>query len=464
MHGHGKSRPSAVAGSFYPADGEALGQAVDGYLASAKADLPEDAAPPKALIAPHAGYVYSGALAAKAYAAVAARAEEITRVVLLGPAHRVHFKGMAVPSAEIFQSPLGPVKIDREATSRVLALPEVAERDDAHAEEHALEVQLPFLQRVLGDFQLLPIVVGEATADAVAKLLETLWGGPETLIVISSDLSHYLDYESAKKSDSRTRQAIESLDPSQIQSAGACGSRPIHGLLKVAQLKDLRATTIGVCNSGDTAGPRDRVVGYGAWSFTEAEATRTTEKARQTLLIVAARSIRNGLARSRRPQIKIGTFSYEEEAWRGSFITLKLANKLRGCIGSIQARMPLVADVAWNAYSAAFEDPRFKKLSKAEFSELEISISILGAAGELGFETENDLIRQLRPGTDGLILNSGSKRGVFLPQVWDQAAGPADFLIKLKQKAGLAATFWSDDIKIQRFTTETFSSRLVKPA
>ena len=275
-------RPPAVAGMFYPAEAEVLRAEVDAFLAAAADVRPPDAPVPKALIAPHAGYRYSGAVAARAYDRLAPLRDGIARVVLLGPAHRVGFTGFAVPSVAAFDTPLGRVPLDGAAIDALLALPEVAVSDPAHAEEHSLEVQLPFLQRILGSFHLVPIVVGEVSAEAVAALLERLWGGPETVIVISSDLSHYLGYEAAGRRDGATRTAIESLAYRRLGPEDACGARPVNGLLRLAQLKDLRATTLELRNSGDTAGPHDRVVGYGAWSFTEGEASRTSKTGRQT--------------------------------------------------------------------------------------------------------------------------------------------------------------------------------------
>ncbi|MDP6709044.1 MAG: AmmeMemoRadiSam system protein B [Alphaproteobacteria bacterium] len=451
-------RPAAVAGTFYPAEGARLGAQVDDFLARAVARLPADAPTPKALIVPHAGYVYSGPIAATAYARLAALRGQIERVVLLGPAHRVALTGLAVPSVAAFETPLGRLALDRPAIEALLALPEVQVSDEAHAQEHSLEVHLPFLQRTLGSVRLVPIVVGAAAPETVARVLEQLWGGPETLIVVSTDLSHFHDYDAAQTRDARTCGAIESLAYRQIGPEDACGARPVNGLLRLAQLKDLRATTLDVRNSGDTAGPRDRVVGYGAWCLTEGTASRTSKAGRETLLTVAARSIRNGVNNGRQSEVRIGTFGPEIEARRGSFTTLKLDGRLRGCIGTLEVRLPLVADVAKNAYASAFADPRFSKLTKAEFPALEISISILGAAGEMRFRDEEDLIGQLRPGIDGLILRRGRNRGVFLPQVWEQAADAPDFLRMLKRKAGLAADFWADDVAVSRFTTETFAA------
>ena len=256
-------RPPAVAGLFYPGDAATLRASVVEYLAATQAA----GAPPKAIIAPHAGYVYSGPIAAAAYARLSPARETITRVVLLGPAHRVAFEGLAVPDADAFTTPLGSVPLDREAIERITALPQVRTFDAAHAQEHSLEVHLPFLQEVLGDFRLVPLVAGDATAEEVGEVLDALWGGPETLIVISSDLSHYHDYDSARRLDRATSQAIETLRPQDIGYDQACGRIPVNGLLVVAKRRGLHATTLDLRNSGDTAGSRDRVVGYGAWVF-----------------------------------------------------------------------------------------------------------------------------------------------------------------------------------------------------
>jgi len=254
-----------VAGAFYPAAAGELEATVRGYLRDAQPASSER--PPKAVIAPHAGYVYSGAVAASAYARLAACRDQIERVVLLGPAHRVALRGLAAPESDAFATPLGRVRLDLEAIERSLRLPQVVPFDAAHAPEHSLEVHLPFLQALLGDFALVPLVVGEATPLEVAEVLELLWGGPETLIVVSTDLSHYCDYETARRLDAATTRAIEALEPEAIGHEQACGRIPIQGLLLAAQRHGLHADAVDVRNSGDTAGPRDRVVGYGAYVF-----------------------------------------------------------------------------------------------------------------------------------------------------------------------------------------------------
>ncbi len=260
-------RPPAVAGTFYPADARRLQEMVARFLQTAvspTASLP----PAKAIIAPHAGYIYSGPIAAAAYAQLRPLRGQIRRVVLLGPAHTLYVHGLAASSAAAFATPLGEVAIDGTAVQQLLALPQVRLLDAAHSREHGLEVHLPFLQLTLGgDFRLIPLVVGDALPEEVTAVLDQVWGGSETLIVISSDLSHYLPYELARRVDEQTAVAIEQLDPNGLGENSACGRLPICGLLPLAQQHGLRAYRLDLRNSGDTAGPRDRVVGYGAWLF-----------------------------------------------------------------------------------------------------------------------------------------------------------------------------------------------------
>lgn len=264
-------RRAAVAGSFYPRDRSALATEVTAYLHS----VPAASRPPspKAIIAPHAGYIYSGPVAATAYAPLAALKGTVRRVVLAGPAHRVYLEGAAVPSAEAFDSPLGPVPVDREAIARLAALPFVEVNDAAHALEHSLEVHLPFLQSVLGSFAIVPIVVGDASPEQMARLLEAVWGGDETLVVVSSDLSHYLPYEAARRRDRQTADAIVALEAN-VDADEACGATPINGLLTLARRRAMAAELLDLRNSGDTAGDRDRVVGYGAFAFRESVEAR----------------------------------------------------------------------------------------------------------------------------------------------------------------------------------------------
>lgn len=257
-------RPAAVAGLFYPLDAAALQAAVQQFLDAVPA---ASAPPPKALVVPHAGYPYSGPVAASAYALLRGVAGQIDTVVLLGPAHRVWVEGLALPGARAFRTPLGEVAVDRAAARRLQTLPQVSVDPEAHRLEHSLEVQLPFLQSVLGRFELLPLLVGQADADAVAEVLDRLWGGEETLIVISTDLSHYHDPVTARAMDTRTAHALEQGRLECIDAQHACGCRALAGLMRAAARHGLHVRTLDLRNSGDTAGPRDQVVGYGAFAL-----------------------------------------------------------------------------------------------------------------------------------------------------------------------------------------------------
>ena len=260
-------RPAAVAGLFYTDVPSDLASEVQGLLEVASAQRAADEVSPKAIIAPHAGYAYSGSVAASAYACLSEVSHGITRVVLMGPAHRMWVAGLASVSVEAFETPWGAVPVDQSAIAEVIDLPQVVINDAAHAQEHSLEVHLPFLRERLAHFSIVPLLVGGAEAHEVAEVLERLWGGPETLIVISSDLSHHHDDETARSMDGKTTAAIESLESDAISPEGACGAGPIRGLLIQAQRHGLSAETVDLRNSGDTSGSRDQVVGYGSYVF-----------------------------------------------------------------------------------------------------------------------------------------------------------------------------------------------------
>ena len=256
-------RAPAVAGLFYPDDRRELLEMVRGFLDAPALVLPA----PKALIAPHAGFLYSGPVAGTAFAQLQTVRDSITRVVLVGPSHRVGFPGLALGSARAFATPLGQVPVDQEAIDLIVDLPDVTLLDIAHAQEHSLETHLPFLQVALKQFSIVPLVAGDTTPEAIAAVFEKLWGGPETLLCVSSDLSHYHRYEQARHMDDATSRSIEALAAHDIDASHACGWLPVRGLLLAAKKHGLHARALDVRNSGDTAGSRDRVVGYGAYVF-----------------------------------------------------------------------------------------------------------------------------------------------------------------------------------------------------
>ncbi len=419
-----------------------------------------DLAVPKALIAPHAGYMYSGPIAATVYARLAPACARIKRVVLLGPAHRVAVDGLALPGAKGFVSPLGVVPIDREAVRSISSLPQVSESRPAHAREHSLEVHLPFLQTVLGTFAVVPLVVGRASAAQVAEVLDRLWGGDETLIVISSDLSHYLSYNEAQATDRETVDTILRCRPL-LNHDQACGATPINGLLTAALRRGLKPELLDLRNSGDTAGDRSRVVGYASIAFFESAAeiyesgpSRADTDSRGPVLLSLARAAIGdifglGLA------VDAGhEFLLEDIA---TFVTLTRNGRLRGCIGSLEARRSLLEDVKANAKAAAFLDPRFEPLTQTEFLTTRIEVSVLAPPESLEFTNQAEALAQIRSGVDGLIVEHGGKRGTFLPQVWESIPDPAEFLRQLKLKAGLGPTFWADDLRLLRYTVVKFS-------
>lgn len=261
-------RPPAVAGSFYPESPLRLRAMIERYLQEAR---PAPAGLPKAVVAPHAGYIYSGPVAGSAFAALARDRERIRRVVLVGPSHWVAFRGLAASGAVAWETPLGEIPVDTDAVKSLCELPQVSVLDEAHGREHSLEVELPFLQVALGKFKIIPLVVGEASDAEVAAVIEHLWNGEATRFVISTDLSHYLDSKTARRVDAATARAVERLEPEEISDDQACGHAPLRGMLYAARVRGLRAHTLDLRNSGDTAGSPERVVGYGAWVFTPAE-------------------------------------------------------------------------------------------------------------------------------------------------------------------------------------------------
>lgn len=453
-------RPPAVAGMFYPRQPDDLKEMVDAFLDVKQA---EEERLPKVLIAPHAGYIYSGAVAGTAYARLLPFKNRYKRIVLVGPAHRVPVRGVAVPEVTGFHTPLGVFPVDQAALDRVKDLPQVVIGDQPQAQEHALEVHLPFLAETVGLLPIVPLTVGAIDDPALAEVMRRLWGDEETLFVISTDLSHFEEYDAAKKHDAETIKAIMDLNPTPLHGEDACGYKGVRALLNLAREKRLDIEKLDVKNSGDTAGDKSRVVGYASFvlyeptdnmaTVDETEAEALLAKYGDALLALARESIRNGI--KKRLPLSVSLDDYPEELQEDGavFVTLEKKGQLRGCIGSVMAHRPLVEDVALHAFDAAFKDPRFSPVKERELKDLTLSLSYLTPPRAFPVEDEADLLARLRPGIDGLILRDGGHQSLYLPSVWEQLPDPKLFLQQLKLKAGLAPDHWSETISFETFTT-----------
>ena len=457
-------RAPAVAGQFYSSTPQQLSSQIQGWLHQTPIDPAQPC--PKLLMVPHAGFIYSGSVAASAYALLVPYRSRIRRVILLGPAHRVALHGLALPAVDAFDTPLGAVPLDREWMDRVADLPQVRVSDLAHAQEHSLEVQLPFLQEALDCFSLVPLVVGETTAGEVAEVLDRLWGADETLIIISTDLSHFLDYAQAETCDLRTLSRILSMDAT-LTPEDACGARPVNGAIKAAGRHGLRPRVLGRCNSGDVTGDHGRVVGYAALAFSPepaesvsiSDAKGDQESVAEDELLgraLLARA-RNAIAR------RLGLSAIEEPQHPAvhlpgaTFVTLHQQGRLRGCIGRLElGKHSLEADVRQNACRAAFEDPRFDPVCREEWPLLSLEVSLLEAPRPMRFQSEHHALAQLKPGIDGVILGWRHHRSTFLPQVWEQLPTAEAFMAALKRKAGLSESFWAEDVELACYRVQVF--------
>lgn len=489
----GGVREPAVAGRFYPGRAEQLARDVDGHVAAARAVLRDRAASASssragpvevgqlvAVIAPHAGYVYSGPTAGFAFASI--DPQEVDRVVLLGPAHFVAVDGIGLSTASAWRTPLGEVPLDADiADDLAREFDVVVPADDAHGPEHSLEVQVPFLQRVLDDgWRLVPLIVGVDLPVEVSAVVSSCAALPRTLVVVSTDLSHYLGYEAALAQDGRTIRSIVHRSPDAIGASDACGRYPLRGLLTAAGTQGWTVRMLDARNSGDTVGDRDRVVGYAAFAVTAAAPPPAQDRpdphrsgraappgdrigapSRAALLALARQTIQDALATGgRRPEFAIEDWSGADPVLTdpgAAFVTLRSdSGDLLGCIGSLTARGPLVADVAEHAFDAAFRDPRFPPMTQERARGMVIDISVLGPSRPFPCADYADLRARLPVGS-GVVVSAGRHRATFLPAVWEQLPDPDGFLDALWRKAGLAHGQWPRGTQIEVYESEEFA-------
>lgn len=444
-------RHCRFAGTFFPAEADALAAAVDEHLQAAAKAAPAGAAAPRAIVSPHAGYVYSGSLAGLAFGAVT---ETPARVVIISPSHRHWFSGLAFPSQEVFSTPLGPLDIDRDACAALSEAGLAHEEDAAHDAEHGIETQLPFIRRLWPEARIVPLVCGAVPAGQVAEAIDLL-AGPETLVVLSSDLSHFLTQAQARKKDAETAHLLETGAAEGLTPEHACGAKGLQGWLLSRAGQGCKALRLGMGDSGETTGEADRVVGYGAWAFYPIDSAMLNGGLQADLLARARDTIAGRLAGLRGTDSAGAPAPLQTRA--ASFVTLTQGGDLRGCIGSVSAHRALAADVAENAIAAAFRDPRFMPVTASQLPGLRIKLAVLSKAEDMSVASETDALARIEPGRDGLILSSAGRRGLFLPAVWDSLPEPRAFLDGLKRKAGLPRDHWAGDLTLQRFRVESFA-------
>ncbi len=484
-----KIREPAVAGLFYPRDPAALSREIAAHLAAAQTTR---AGTLKALISPHAGYAYSGPVAASGFRLLLGT--EYDTVIVLAPSHYAALRAASVSNSDVFRTPLGDVPISPKARqlaefspfalepscqvqrpgwapqSSRTAPPEGMERADTW--EHADEVEVPFLQKTLQKFDLLPVVFGDIDPAAAARALTRILDD-RTLIVVSSDLSHYHPYAEARQRDRQCIDAICALDVARLAKQEACGLTPVLTLLHLAKQHGWQPVLLDYRNSGDTAGDKSRVVGYAAIAFyatapaaLSAPATLSALSAtdRRFLLALARRSVRSAVTAGPTSDVPASDVAPALTVPRGCFVTLTQQGALRGCIGHITAQMPLYRAIVENARSAAVRDPRFLPVAPREVDALEIEISVLTAPQPLAFKSPDDLLRQLQPHRDGVVLTIGGRGATYLPQVWEQLPDKVQFLNSLAEKAGCAPGAWrGPEVSIAIYHVESFKESDVSP-
>jgi len=463
-----KVREPAVAGMFYPADEKKLSNMVSGLLAGAK---PLDIKGLRGLVCPHAGYRFSGRTAAAAYKQLEGR--NIRTAFVLAPSHYAGgYRGASIPDVEAYRTPLGTIGLSPIAKELIGKGPFVSKpscqvqrpgwwrqarkeippfgQDTPHTWEHSLEVQLPFLQKTLKDFMLVPAILRDADAEELARVLAK-YVDDTTIVIASSDLSHFKSYDVARKLDARCVKAICKLDTDAMASQEACGKGPILSLMHLARLKGWKTRLLDACNSGDATGDTSRVVGYAAIAFYDPNASDSGAAARsdtygpieRKFLMTLARKTLLQAAKGQAPS-KINTTEVPKQLLepKACFVTLKKSGELRGCIGGFFPKQPLYQEVVEMTASAAMKDPRFKPVKPDELNTIEIEISVLTVPKPLKFESPEDLLARLRPNIDGVILRKGLHQSTYLPQVWGQMPDKETFLGQLSRKAGMAPTDW----------------------
>lgn len=440
-----KIKPPAVAGKFYTDDKEDLLAQLNLFEQKHLHDYDYKT---RAIIVPHAGYIYSGQLASNGFQYLD---ENVKNIFIIAPSHYVGLEDAALSSFDKWETPLGEIEVNQEINNELAKKFDCEINDNAFLSEHSTEVQVPFIQKKIPDAKIIPILSG-SNIGTITKIIANYWSNTENAFVISSDLSHFHSEIEARKIDGATAEMIESKDISKLTPNNACGSFGVSGLVRFAKIKGYSLIRVGMYNSGDVTGDNSRVVGYGSWLLYEGAKNTFIKKYFSNFVIdVCKKSILSELNKENLKLEKIPPVFGELGA---CFVTLEKNNNLRGCIGSIIAHRWLIDDLAQNAQNAAFSDPRFTPLKSDEFEELSINVSLLSEPEKMEFENEEDLLNQIRPFIDGIIIKERGYQAVYLPSVWDQLPDKTLFLNSLKVKAGLPENYFSQTFEAYRFTTE----------
>ncbi len=439
-----KIKPPSVAGTFYTNNASELNKQIEIFEKNSQSFEYKA----RCTIVPHAGLIYSGQLA---YDGIKTLDGGIKTLFIFAPAHKIWFEGLALTSYDAWQTPLGNVKVNKQICAQMEEKFSAKINDEALKYEHSVEIQLPLIQKIFKDVEIVPVLIGDENYTKIKDIIEFYWEDKQIGFIISSDLSHFLKDVKAREIDNTTAAMIENKEIQNFHTEQACGSVGIMGLVDFAKEKKYSLIRVGLINSSAATGDKTSVVGYGSWFLYEGEKSKFLKKYYSNLMIeIAKKSIL-----SRFKEVCFESMPPEVfNQWGACFVTLEKNNALRGCIGSIVAHRPLIEDLIKNAKSAAFSDPRFKPVTLEEAQELSIAISLLSEPEKMCFENEEDLLGQIKPYKDGIIIKDGCCRAVYLPSVWEELSDKKMFLNSLKMKANLSPGHFSKTFEAYRFSCE----------
>ena len=433
----------SVAGTFYSADKKFLEKQICEFKKNSRNQYTNTT---RAVIVPHAGLVYSGRLA---YEGISQLDKHLKNIFIFAPAHRVAIEGLGTTSYDVWRTTLGDIKINKLITNELISKFGVKLTDNALAPEHAIEVEIPFIQTEFQDVKIIPILMGKVDPVKVYQIISYYYKNPENGFIISSDLSHYLPDDTAKRVDNYTAQHIETCSEDNFTHELACGATGILGLMKFAKENNYSLIRIDMTNSSSSTFDKERVVGYGTWFLYEGERNDFIKKYYSDFILNLSReAIKNS-------SVKPSEITYPQvlSEYGAVFVTLEKNGNLRGCIDSIIPHRTLIEDIITNAQNAAYKDPRFNPVQKKEIDELSIAVSLLSYPVPMQFKDEDDLLNQIRPNIDGIIIKDGNYQAVYLPSVWEQIPDKKDFLNSLKVKAGMSPNHFSKSFEAYRFVT-----------